>query len=310
MGVTMKKHSFLLLLLMSMTHVFSYAQELPLTNEAAQYCQEKNFEKAKEKINEATNSNEAQHPYTWYVKGFIFKEIYKQNESHNRNSINREHAVEYFLKALEMDKKHEHSEMTKAGLKYLAATYYNDAITRTREFDLSNTDEPEVLFNSFRKLMRTVDPVYSLRNSEKEFSKNMGQRYFILWQMELNNDEIANKSLSHYSNALRMDSLDSDTYYNVAVIHYNHAVFKYRQLNSDTEIWDLIVIQQECADLIKNKALVNMNKAYKISPERGDVVRGLMFIHRALEHEKDVEYFKNEIERLVNEGKITDPWKQ
>jgi len=307
MGITMKKQSLILLLAMSFISSFVFAQELPLTNKAAQLCQDKNLDAAVEKINEAIKSVEANQPYAWYVKGFIYKEVYKQNELNNRNSKNREVAVESFLKALEMDKKREHSEMTKAGIKYLATTYYNDALLRTRDFDLTTAAEAETLFNDFRRLMRTVDPVFAMKTYEKEFSKSMAQRYFMLWQLDYDNDEVSEKALAQYGNALRADSLDGDTHYNIAAIYYNRAVFKYRQLNADTDIFDLVNIQQECANLIKNRALVHMNKAYEIIPERGDVVRGLMFIHRALEHENDVEYFKSEIERLISEGKITAP---
>lgn len=310
MGSTMKKQHIIIALLAGLVSIMSYGQSLPLTNEAARLCQGKNYEAAKNKIAEAIESeNESMHPYAWYVKGFIYKEIYKNTEPNNRQSKNRELAAESFLKSLEVDKYHEHTSMTKEGLKFLATTYYNDALLRTRDFDLSNATEPEGYFNTFRKLMRTTDPIVNLSTYDKEFSKSMAQRYFSLWQLDLNNDALPEKAQGFYASAVRLDSLDGDTYYNIAVIYYNKAVFKYRKLNADTDIFDLIVIQQECADLIKNKALPNMNRAYKLLPERGDVVRGLMFIHRALEHENDVEYFKSEIERLINEGKISDPKK-
>ena len=47
-----------------------------------------------------------------------------------------------------------------------------------------------------------------------------------------------------------------------------------------------------------------MDKAYALAPEKGEVVHGKIILHRALDHEKDVEYFKQEIARLVREGKI------
>ncbi len=307
MGNTMNIHRIFLVIAMGFIFSFVKAQDSPLTNEAARLCQEKNFESAKAKINQAMDTEEAKDPYMWYVKGFIYKEIYKQNESTKRDSRNREIAVECFNKSLDIDKKKEYTEMSNAGIKYLATTYYNDALTRTRDFDLSTVHEAEELFNKFRKQMRTVDPVFPIRNYEKEFSKNVAQRYFLLWQLDVDNETIAEQALAQYSIALRIDSNDVDTQYNVGVIYYNRAVFKYRKINADTDFIDLIDIQQDCANLIKNKALVYMNQAYKLSPERGDIVRGLMYIHRALEHEKDVEYFKTEIERLINEGKLVEP---
>ena len=95
------------------------AQELPLTNEAARLCQEKQFDKALSKIKEAKETKlEGDNPYLWYVDGFIHKEMYKQNESGNRSSIQREMAVESFIKSLEMDKQNQHAAMTKLSLKF------------------------------------------------------------------------------------------------------------------------------------------------------------------------------------------------
>jgi len=310
MGIAMRKLQYILLVLVGFVPSMSFAQDLPLTNEAARYCQEKNYDLAQTKINAALESGEARYAYTWYVHGFILKEIYKDKESSNRKSKYRELAIESFNKCMELDKKGEYSEMCKAGIKYLATTYFNDAQLRTRDFDSHTAHEAEELFAQFRKHMRSVDPVFPLKGFEKEFATNMAQRYFTLWQLNVDREEYAEKSLSHYAHALRLDSTDNDVYYNIAVIYYNKAVFKYRKIDANTDFIELIDIQQECANLIKNKALVNMNKAYVIDPDRPDVIRGLLFIHRALEHEQDVEYFKSEIERLVNNGTLKEPFKQ
>lgn len=309
MGITMRKLPVILIFLMSIVHLRISAQSLPLTTEAARLCQDLKFDQAEEKINEAMETSEATYPYTWYVEGFIAKEIYKNRDVGNRQSVFREKALESFSKCLAMDKKNEFSEMCKAGIKYLATTFYNDALMRTREIDMQTAPEAEKLFSQFRRYMRTVDPVFPMSNYEKEFSMSMAQRYFSLWQLDMDNEELSERALNHYVHAQRMDSLESDIYYNIAVIYYNRAVFKYRKINAETDFIDLMDIQQEGSNLIKNKALVNMNKAYALDSERSDIIRGLFFIHRALEHEKDVEYFKGEINRLVSEGKITDPWK-
>ena len=199
--------------------------------------------------------------------------------------------------------------MTKVGLKYLAASYYNDALLRTQEFDRNSENDPEMYFNKFRKLMHIAEPGSNLSAYDKEFYKSMGQRYFDLWKLNISDQMLCDKAVSSYQSAIRMDSTDHQVFYNLAVVFYNRAVFKYRTIGPETDIFDLMTIQQDCADLIKNKALPNMKKAYAISPENGEIVKGLMFIHRALEHENDVEYFKSEIDRLINEGKIKPPQK-
>lgn len=301
--------SYMLLLVSMLSWVISLvAQQLPVTNEAARLCQEKQYDAALEKIAEAKLVvEELENPYLWYVDGFIHKEIFKQNEIGDRNSQHREISADCFLLSLEKDRTNQHSAMTKLSLKFLASSYYNDALMSTREFDLSTEKDPETSFGKFRKLMHYAEPGTSLKKYDNEFKKSMGQRYFQLWQMDIENNTLAEKAVASYMDVVRVDSTESDAFYNIAVVFYNRAVFKYRKIGPETDIFDLIVTQQECADLIKGKALVNMEKAYHLTPERGDVVRGLMYIHRALEHENDVEYFKKEIERLVQEGKIVLP---
>lgn len=308
MGNTMIKAPILFLLSFVLVAFTMNGQELPLTNAAAILCQDKQYDAALAKIEEAKLSKiESGFPYMWYVDGFIHKEIYKLNESGNRTSTQREMAVESFLKALELDKRNEQTAMTKLSLKFLASSYYNDALIQTREFDLTNEQEPELYFKKFRRLIHIAEPGTSLKKFDNEFNKSMGQRYFQLWQMNIENDLPAERATGKYNEVVRLDSTDSDAFYNIAVIYYNKAVFKYRKIGPDTDIFDLIMTQQDCAELIKNKALVNMQRAYKLNAENGEIVRGLMYIHRALEHENDVAYFKAEIERLVAEGKITLP---
>lgn len=284
------------------------AQIMPLTNEAARLCQSKQFDDALLKIEEAKNDpQEINDSYMWYVDGFIHKEIYKIHEAGIRDSKHRELAVESFLKSLELDETKQNSSMTRLSLKFLASTYFNEALLQTQEFDAATEMEPQNTYGKFRRLMHFAEPGKSLNKYEIEFKQSMGQRCFTLWQMDMNNESYADKSVGYYNDVVRLDSNSSDVYYNISVVYYNRAVFKYRQLGPETDIFDLIVIQQDCAELIKNKALPNMEQSYKLNPEKAECTRGLMYIHRALEHENDAEYFKSEMERLAKEGKIVLP---
>jgi uncharacterized protein len=84
----------------------------------------------------------------------------------------------------------------------------------------------------------------------------------------------------------------------------------YRKIDHETDLFDMMTIQETAAKLIREKALPLMDKAYALAPEKGEVVHGKIILHRALDHEKDVEYFKQEISRLVKEGKINGDLKK
>jgi hypothetical protein len=72
----------------------------------------------------------------------------------------------------------------------------------------------------------------------------------------------------------------------------------------------MMTIQESASKLIREEALPLMDKAYTLAPEKGEIVKGKIILHRALDHEMDVEYFKSEVARLIREGKITaDPKK-
>lgn len=280
------------------------------TNEAVRQCENENWNAALTSIQQAMNSEEVRQPHTWYVDGYIHKELYKRKETGQVHSTLRTRSVESLMKTIEMDNAGKDVKMAKLGLKYLASTYYNDALMLTQTFNFSEKNEAEIYFEKFCSLMKIAEPRTGLLRFTKEFDRNMGQRFYQLWLENLNNTALPQKVINSYNEVLRIDSTDSDAWYNISVVYYNQAVFKYRLLDSQTDMFDLITIQQECSDLISKKALPAMSKAYQLQPEKGEIVRGMMYINRALEREKDTEYFKQEVSRLIREGKIGSITKQ
>ena len=279
-------------------------QNLAYTNEAVRHCENENWTEALSSIQKAMNSEETRNAHTWYVDGYIHKELYKRKETGQVHSTMRTRSVESFMKTIEMDTVGKDIKMAKLGLKYLASTYYNDALMLTQTFNLSEENEAKNYFDKFCTLMQIAEPRTGLSRFTKEFDRNMGQRYYQLWLENLNLTSLPEKIINCYNQVLQIDTTDSDAWYNISVVYYNQAVFKYRLLDSKTDMFDLITIQQECSELISKKALPAMSKAYQLQPEKGEIVRGMMYVNRALEREKDTEYFKQEVSRLIREGKI------
>jgi tetratricopeptide (TPR) repeat protein len=281
------------------------AQQLPITNEAARLCQQSQLDAALEKSKESLNDkSESADAYAWYVNGFVLKEIYKQREYGLRNSLLRSAAMKSFATSMEKKNAQQHLSMTQLAIKYLASTYYNDALQAAQSIADGGEQEAQTLFVEFEKWMPIAEPGMSMTGYRKEFTKSIGQRYFSLWQLDTDNSENRDKAIAQYEKILKLDSTDVDAYYNLSVIHYNQAVFMYRKIDHETDLFDMMTIQEAAAKLIREKALPLMDKAYELAPEKGEVVHGKIILHRALDHEKDVEYFKNEISRLIREGKI------
>jgi tetratricopeptide (TPR) repeat protein len=307
MGSTIKYLVVCIVAMVNLTVNRSYAQTPAIAAEAVELCQAKKFQEALASIQKGIDDpQDSKHPFTWFVKGFIHKEIYKHEEIHQRNSQQRETAVTCFEKSLHLDDKREYVAQTHVALKYLASTYFNDAMLASKEFDLSSPEEYIKFFHTFRRLMRTVDPVTDLAPFERDMLKSAGQRYFEIWQLDTEQDAPANQAAAKFMEALGHDSTDCQTYYNLGVVYYNRAVFMYRSLNVDTEMDELITIQTESVGLLQ-KALQVFTNGQRICPENGDILMGLLYINKAFENEKNVEYFKSEIERLIDEGKIKKP---
>ncbi len=179
------------------------AQDLPLTNEAAKLCQEKNFEAAKSKIAEAlSTAEESEDAYSWYVAGFIYKECYKNLTTGKRDSPYRVLAAEHFEKSLALDKPKNHITNIRIGLKFIATTYYNDALMRLREMDNGDEVAAEKDFNMFRKLMRTAEPGCDLNQYDKDYHQTAGQQFFDLWKLNPDKEDFSKRSLVHFQEAI------------------------------------------------------------------------------------------------------------
>lgn len=307
MGCTIKYLATCIASVLLLGWLPALGQTPALATEAVELCQAKKYPEALASIEKGIADPQAgQHPFTWYVKGFIHKEIYKNQESKLRQSPQRELAVECFEKALALDARREYVPQTHVAMKYLASTYYNDAMLTSQEFDLTNPDGYLDLFYKFRKLMRTVDPVTNLAPFERDLATSAGERYFEIWQLNTDDAAPAEASAKKYLEALGFDSTYCHIYYNLGVVYYNRAVFLYRSLNADTEMDELFTIQSQSVELL-NKALNVFSSGVKFCPENGDILKGLLYVNKAFENEKNVEYFKAEIERLIEEGKIKKP---
>jgi hypothetical protein len=305
MGNTMNQLKYMVSCLAMVLCITGWSQSLTLTNEAAKLCQQMKLDAALEKSNQAiADKTEAAEAYAWYVNGYVMKEIYKEREYGLRTSAFRDGAMKSFSYSMTLKNAQQHIAMTRLAMKYLASTYYNDALQVAQTNTMDAEQEAYRLFAAFEKWMPVAESGVNMIGYQKEFTKAIGQRYFSLWQQDTDKPEFRDKALAQYEKIVKLDSTDVDAYYNLSVIHYNQAVFMYRKIDHETDMFDMMTIQESAAKLIREKALPLMDKAYAMAPERGEVVHGKIILHRALDHEKDVEYFKQEISRLVREGKI------
>ncbi|SFB86603.1 hypothetical protein SAMN05421780_101812 [Flexibacter flexilis DSM 6793] len=96
-----------------------------LVTKAAEFLKNKQIDAAKTAIDAASGNpasvNEAK---TWYYKGFIYKEVFKQDPVKNKEA--RLQSVDFFKKSITLDKANEYVGECKANIKFLANTYLQD----------------------------------------------------------------------------------------------------------------------------------------------------------------------------------------
>jgi tetratricopeptide (TPR) repeat protein len=291
-------------LLLAIAPLMLLGQSLPHTNEAAKHCQAKNFEASFAEINLATASpTEQNDAYTWYVKGFVFKEFYKEKEQGQINSKARIEALEALEKSMKLDVAGKHTANIKSAMKFLASSYFNDALKRSKEVDVSNQEEVFMLFSQFRKWIRSVEVATDLIPFEIQVLKSLGGRHYKLWELNNQNSDEYNAAVECFQKSARLAPMDCQAQYNLAILNYNNAVYKIKRIDANSDIMQLIIIQDESVTLFK-KALPFMEKAIEICPSNADYYRGFMFMQRALGHETEYESLKKQLEEGLKTGKI------
>jgi hypothetical protein len=294
----------LLLLCFAWASVAAYAQPGESKTELAikQY-QAGDLMAARTTINEALQAGDAQkNPYTWYVKGFIYKEIYKEIEKGNPTSENREVAVEAILKSMALDPSGRQAENNKKALHYLAISFYNDAVLLTRSLTPENLLMPERYYLRYKALNGYLEPDKDYAKQDAEFYKNMARGCRVIYENDpVNQPVFFEKTIGYYQQAIAVQPDDFQANYNLAVNYYNRGVHKIRKIDHTTEIFELITIQDECIRLFK-MALPYMLKAHEIEPQHTKTLGGLMAIYRSLSNNAEAAEYQRKLEALIQNG--------
>jgi tetratricopeptide (TPR) repeat protein len=300
----MKGFHFILSFVILVTVFTAQAQEIPLTNKAASLCQSGDLIGAREVSDQALAGDEALHPYAWYVKGYIHKEIYKLIEKQSLYSTNRIDAVSAIKKSLSLDSDGLYREFNSKALDFLGVSYYNDALLLIESFDADDNELIFSYYDTFKELMVLSDPFYDFTQFDLDFNKAIAGSYEKLFYTDVQQKELVQQAIRYYGLALQINPEDYTSNFNTAIDLYNQGVYKVRLIDYDTEIVELLMIQDDCIKLFK-RALPFMLKAHEQTPERRETLVALMAIYRALNDYERSEYFQETLATLIKSGKIS-----
>ncbi|MDP5075241.1 MAG: hypothetical protein NWP82_02020 [Flavobacteriales bacterium] len=262
---------------------------------AAELCAEKKFDEALVQIDEGFKSNDLNSdPNAWYVKGFILKELYKQKEANQRQSNYRYRSVAALKKAREFDTNLEFTANIDAALQFIAFTYFNDALLRSAEMDSESENEPIDLYKKFEELYKGSEA--ELKDLKVEFNSKMAEGHYRNWIKNTEDNHHYTLCLDYYSKVLGLDNRNCTANLNLAIVNYNQGVYMIRKIGAQTDMMDLIAIQDESVKKFKS-AIPYAQQAFASCTPSITNYKVLMFVNRALGREEEFLRLKKESEK-------------
>lgn len=290
----MKHALFLLFIFLGFVSV-GFTQVNEQVAKAAELCAEKKFDEALVQIDEGFKSNDLNSdPNAWYVKGFILKELYKQKEANQRQSNYRYRSVAALKKAREFDTNLEFTANIDAALQFIAFTYFNDALLRSAEMDSESENEPIDLYKKFEELYKGSDA--ELKDLKVEFNSKMAEGHYRNWIKNTEDNHHYTLCLEYYSKVLGLDNRNCTANLNLAIVNYNQGVYMIRKIGAQTDMMDLIAIQDESVKKFKS-AIPYAQQAFASCTPSPTNYKVLMFVNRALGREEEFLRLKKESEK-------------
>lgn len=289
------KHAFFLLFILLGVANVSIAQVNAQVAKAAELCAEKKYDEALAQIDEGFKSSDLNSdPNAWYVKGFILKELYKQKEANQRQSNYRYRSVAALKKAREFDANLEFASNIDAALQFIAFTYFNDALLRSAEMDSESENEPIDLYKKFEELYKGSEA--ELKDLKVEFNSKMAEGHYRNWIKNTEDNHHYALCLEYYSKVLALDNRNCTANLNLAIVNYNQGVYMIRKIGAQTDMMDLISIQDESVKKFKS-AIPYAQQAFASCTPSPTSYKVLMFVNRALGREEEFLRLKKESEK-------------
>lgn len=262
---------------------------------AVRFYQNDNLDSARIYIEEAVNfpstANDAQ---AWYIRGFIYKEIYNKREAKNKQSAARKEALYSFKKSISLDTAKENLAENTKNITFLAYKFFNDA---ANSLDTLNYEIAIENFEQYKATMAIMESSM-IRQKELEFNLAIGSVYTKLFESDRNkNRQFLDSAKATYLKVLIIDPNNISANYNIGILFYNQAVHLIKQMDYDVDMVALSDIQDNSIVLFK-ESLPFMEKAYELDPNRRETIQGLSGIYFSLNDFEKSNEFKHKLEEI------------
>ena len=235
---------------------------------------------------------------SWYYKGYIYKDLYKDREKSNKTSPLRLSSIKAFEKMLTLEGKEEFFVSTNRILKYEASTLYNDA---ARMLDPANYKLAENSYFMFKKTMLLADPTVDLKSRDVKFKLALASMLNRPSETAKELDSAQSALVKElYLEVLVLDENNPAANYNLAILYYNDAADVINNIDYDIDLIELDKIQDYCTETFL-KSLPYMLKSYNLQYKRKETLVGLSNIYYGLIDMEKSEFYKKELEDMEKE---------
>ena len=293
----MKRH-------LKILYLFVFALLVNTTHAQTVYCPEMQLLIQKYKQKDYTGSktyldtvlkkcpDRKQDAYYWHLSGFINLDIFKLVDNRSALSKSREPAVSSFLNSKKLDNKDKYAEHNFQALKFLASTYYNDAILILQNMDTLHFAEIKSFYQNYKDITSVISPDYNFNQKEIEINYGLG----MLYKAKYENNKKAyrnymDSSIACFNRAITLNPDDYSSNYNLGIIYHNLGVdIILDDLEIDADLEKVIIMQEKAIGYF-SKALPYLKKVYAMEPTDKAIVQGIAAVYYSLnDMEKHVEF--------------------
>lgn len=268
-------------------------------NAALSFVQRGEVDSAKKEIDLHMQDPASQtDPESWYLYGFVYKEMYKKYENTNPSSTYRTQAYEAFRKSLQLDTVTARTKATRDNIRYLAGRFYNDAVTT---LDTVHYAVSVKCYEQYREAAVLADPGFDIRKKDVEFYLALASTYNAVYNLDKKkNAAFFDMTRDTYMKVLSWDPNNYTANYNLGLLYWNKGVDLMYDIDYDDSLGAIFDVQDHSVDLFK-QSLPFAEKAYEIEPKREETLIVLSGIYYSLnEFEKSKDYQKM-LENLRNQ---------
>lgn len=293
---------------MTMKHILSIAACLflsatmawgqgDLLGKANEKYQEGDLRSARTLVDDAIKDQAlAGAPEVWVLRGFIYKDLYKQAQGPDADIL-RDEALASLYTAVSADKEQKFTPSSRAAYWFLATTVYNDAVHALNEL---KPDPALAYYAKFTEAVRRMTPDTTLARNEVDFNNALATVYVKLFNEGREQYDLYDKAVAIYGQVLKLDPDNYGANYNLATLHYNRGVYNIQRITPENDIPSLQQIQEVSKEFF-SAALPYMMKAHRMKPDRVETILGLENIHYSLQDEEQSRYYRRLFEELKHD---------